>query len=289
MYNIIPLILILIALSVIIVIVVRKFSVLANLDVDNIPAEKEARFKQQIISNRLKRNFYKYQSRITRNLKPLSQKWGELISGWIEKLKDIKEEEEGVIEHNPEETANKLFAEAEEAARNWELAEAEKRYIKIISLDSRSIRAFRGLGRVYLEQKNYTEAKQTLEHAARLIEKDYDAHFSVPGMDGAAETKEHEKKAWLAGIFLDLALVTKEQGDNEEANSNIDRALEIEPNNPRFLDTKLELSIMNKDKTKAEEIFARLAEVNPENQKLEILKKQIEEIDGGSQEMVDGS
>ena len=45
MYNIIPLVLILISLSIIIVIVVKKFPALANLDVENIPKEKEDRKK----------------------------------------------------------------------------------------------------------------------------------------------------------------------------------------------------------------------------------------------------
>ena len=45
MFNIIPLVLILLSLGVIIIIVLRKFAVLANLDVDSIPAEREARVR----------------------------------------------------------------------------------------------------------------------------------------------------------------------------------------------------------------------------------------------------
>jgi tetratricopeptide (TPR) repeat protein len=266
-------------LAVIIIIVVRKFSILANLDVDSIPAEREARFKQQIISNRLKRNLVKYQSRAKRGLEPVLANIQKLGGSLMGKLKEIKDgDEEDMSEPDSEDAVNKLFSEAEACFRDWELEEAEKKYIKIISLDSGSVRAFRGLGRVYLEQKNYTEAKQTLEHAVRLIEKNGEKAFQAQ-----PDKEEQDKKVWLAGTFLDLALVAKEQGDAQEADLCINRALEIEPNNPRFLDTKLELSIMNKDKAGAEEVFARLAEANPENQKLEILKKQIEEIDGGSQ------
>ena len=72
MYNIIPLLLILISLSVIIVIVARKFTVLANLDVANIPAEKEAKFKERIISNRLKRNIIQWSAKFSRLIQPVS-------------------------------------------------------------------------------------------------------------------------------------------------------------------------------------------------------------------------
>jgi len=284
MYNIIPLILILVSLSVIIVIVVRKFSVLANLDVDNIPAEREARFKEQIISNRLKRNFYRYWSRFSRGFAPLKKKSSEAISALMRKLAEIKEaEEEESPAESTEQTVDRLFREAEEAARNWELEQAEKNYIRIIGLDSRSIRAFRGLGRVYLEQKNYTEAKQTLEHAVRLMEKEWGMSLvEVEAADSSDQTAT-DKKAWLAGTYLDLSLVGRAQEDFAAARKNIDRALEIEPNNPRFLDTKLELSIMTKDQEAAWETYAKLAEVNPENQKLQTFKKQIEEIDNSSQ------
>ena len=70
MYNIIPLFLILISLFAIIIIIIRKFSVLASLDVSTIQSEKEAMFKEQIIGNRLKRNIIRYTSKIKNFLKP---------------------------------------------------------------------------------------------------------------------------------------------------------------------------------------------------------------------------
>ncbi|MCG2695403.1 hypothetical protein L6248_00495 [Candidatus Parcubacteria bacterium] len=71
MYNIIPLIIILISLLVIIIVVSRKFSVLASLDLESIPAEKEARFKERIISSRLKRNFVRWGSKTIRFIRPV--------------------------------------------------------------------------------------------------------------------------------------------------------------------------------------------------------------------------
>ena len=73
MFNITPLIIILISLATIIVIVVRKFSVLANIDVETIQAEREQMVKEHIISTRFKRNFYKYYSRLMRILRPIGQ------------------------------------------------------------------------------------------------------------------------------------------------------------------------------------------------------------------------
>jgi hypothetical protein len=59
---------------------------------------------------------------------------------------------------------------------------------------------------------------------------------------------------------------------------NARKALEIEPNNPRYLDTILEISIIKKDKVLANETYKRLKEVNPENQKLAEIKEEIAEL-----------
>jgi len=91
MFNIIPLILILLGLAAIIVIVVRKFSILANLDIDNIPAEREAKFKEQIIGKRMKRNFLKYYSRLARIIGPLGEAIGNLFKWLHERLLEFKE------------------------------------------------------------------------------------------------------------------------------------------------------------------------------------------------------
>ncbi|MDA3802424.1 MAG: hypothetical protein PF488_00815 [Patescibacteria group bacterium] len=53
-------------------------------------------------------------------------------------------------------------------------------------------------------------------------------------------------------------------------------ALEIEKNNPRFLDLILDLSIMRNDKKSAISYLERLVENNPENKKIEVWKEEIE-------------
>ena len=64
----------------------------------------------------------------------------------------------------------------------------------------------------------------------------------------------------------------------EDAKQNIQEALDLEPNNPRYLDLILDLSIMKKDKESALYYLEKLAEVNPENNKLNELSERIEAI-----------
>ncbi len=263
MYNIAPLVLILVCLGVVTIIVIRKFSVLANLDIDNIPAEKEARVKEQIISNRLKRNIIKWTSKLTNLLRFVFEKLN-IFGKWVyKKLIDIKDHyKHEELERKPEkkeETVEELLVDVEELIKNEEKEEVEERLIKIIGLDSKNIKAFKMLANIYFEGGQHEEAKQTYEHILKLM-------------------RETENQKGEAGIYFDIALIEKDRDNIGEAIVNFNKALEIEPNNPRYLDTLLETSIINKDKINATVAFEKLSEVNPENQKLKDFKEQIDNL-----------
>ena len=282
MYNIIPLVLILIGLSIVIIIVARKFSVLANLDIDSIQSEREAKFKEQIVSNRLKRNYFRYFAKLKQFSKPAGQAMGGFFIKLYKKLVEYKEDyhEQKQSETINENIQEKLFFEIDELIEKDELEKVEAKYIKIISLDSKSIKAFRGLGKLYFERKDFNEAKQTMEHAIRLLENNYNAYESRQNenLNEEERAEKDDVSRNLSGAYFDLTFVYKQQENYTEAIASIDKALAVEANNPRFLDTKLEISIMSKDKDLACAVFEKLKAANPENQKLEELEGQIEEL-----------
>lgn len=271
MFNIIPLILILICLILIINIVVKKFSALASLDVASIPAEREAKIKQRIMGNRLKKNYFKYYSKLQRIIRPIGTALGDFLKMIYRQLVDFKENynKGETIVMDQESHIRKLLAEATESLKNGDVDEAEKRYIEIISLDSKNIDAFRALGQLYLNQKKFPEAEQTLAHVLKLLEKQ---------INQPKGTLSDEVNLQLAETYFNLAELGVGKNNLDEAGQHIIEALEVIPNNPRYLDMKLEISIINKDKKTALEALEKLAAVNPENQKLEDFRKKISEI-----------
>jgi tetratricopeptide (TPR) repeat protein len=271
MFNIIPLILILICLILIINIVIKKFSALASLDVASIPAEREARFKERIMGNRLKKNYFKYYSKLQKIIRPIGEALGNFFKMLYRRLVEFKDSYnrgESIV-MDQESHIRKLSAEAAENFKNNDFDEAEKKYIEIISLDSKNIDAFRSLGQLYLNQKKYQEAEQTLAHVLKLLEKQ---------INQPAGTLPDEVNLQLAETYFNLAELGIGKSSLVEASAHIVEALQVIPNNPRYLDMKLEISIINKDKKTAEEAWEKLTEVNPENQKLEDFKKKISEI-----------
>ncbi len=276
MYNIIPLVLILLSIGTAIVVVVRKFSVLASLDVDTIRAEKEAVVKEQIISHRLKRNFYAIYNKLLRIIKPIGGAIGSLFTETFKKLKEFKDNYNNPDANFSEKSINKLLMDVDNIDKKEDIAEAEAKYIKIISKDPGNIEAFRGLAKLYKEKKNFSEAKQTLEHALRLTEKQSLGGGSAEIIADSEEAAKLDTK--LADMYYDLSFILQSLEDFPGALRAINKALSIIPHNPRYLDTKLEISIINKDKGQAWDALNDLKKVNPENKKLDEFTRLINEL-----------
>lgn len=288
MYNIIPLILILASLAVIIYITVRKFPALASLDAANIPAEKEARIKERILSSRLKRNILKWSVKFGKLWRPLAKGANNFFSWIYHRLIDLKEGYKirpVVLPEEVEKNILMLFEEAENLRRQNELAALEKKLIEIISLEPKSIKAFKQLAQLYFERKELEEAKQTFEHILKLHEGDEEAYEGLAQIATKSGNLEIAKDEYLASLGFDkqrsqtcynLALVYEEMNNHTEALATVKQALILEPMNPRYLDTSLRLSIMLKDKEFALGSYEALKQSNPDNQKLVEFKEQID-------------
>ncbi|MDD5527845.1 MAG: hypothetical protein PHO56_02605 [Patescibacteria group bacterium] len=263
MYNIIPLILICVSLFIIIVIVARKFPALANLDVENMPAEKEARFKEQIITGRLQKSMAKGKARLGKFFGFIGGKIGALFGLIQAKLQEAKKNYSAhpaaLPPEDKEVMINGLLAKnsALDDRENFEAKEAN--LIKIIELEPRNSEAFIVLGSLYAANKKYEEGKQAFAHVLKLL-----------------GDKETDKQA---EIYYDLAAIYRDTGEAENSLNTIKMAYQLEPNNPRYLDSLLEISIINKDKTAAQDAWEKLAAVNPENGKLAEFREQINELE----------
>lgn len=263
-------ILALISFIIIIFIILRNFSVLAVLDVDNIPGAKESKFKDQIMKKRLERDF----SNILKNIKKTRNFLAKLLVGPIRyfyksllnkreqirslKRTDIKSRQELIAKHRQK---------AKEAALEEDYSQAEESLIKIIDLDNKNIEAFLDLGELYQEKRDYKNSNTSLEHVLKIWEQLQDIE-ELSSRDGLSKAK----------IRFDIAQNYFSLSDIDLAIEYTNQALDDEPNNPRYLDLILDLAIIKKDKFLASSTWEKLADVDPDNQKLEELKIKIDEI-----------
>ena len=269
MFTVVSLSLIGLSLLIMLSVILRKFPVLAILDVGRIPGEKEAKFKEQLIKAKVERDLAVVSGWFGRLWLWLARRSSSWLQAWQERLKKAKISHKAGVKvpwREKQERIKSLFSEAREDLKKAREEEAEDKLVEIISLDQKNLAAFVELGDLYFTQKKWTEARETYEYALKLSRQN-----QADGVEADAETTTQE-------ICFALAGVDKEAGDLPAALENIREALEREPNSPRYLDLILDLSIMMKDKNLAAENWERLAAVNPENQKLAEWKEKIEKL-----------
>jgi len=292
--NLIILGIIIICLVIIIIVVVRKFPQLSQLDVKTIPQAREEQAKKRIIKEKLERDLLVQMRKGAKKLRPLLNK---LILGfknifdrtlalersYRQKLEPKTPQEQEKVDVKTDDLVKagvKLLAEEK-------FSEAEKKFIDALTLDANDTEAYQGLGELYWQQGKLKEAKQTFEHILRLNADSYDAHSYLGNISlkegNLEEAREHHQKSieldsQAAVHYLDLAEVCRQLDDLEEAFNCLEKAVGLEPNNPRNLDAFIDLSIMMGKKKEAREALRTLKEVNPENQKIKEFESRIRKI-----------
>jgi tetratricopeptide (TPR) repeat protein len=231
---------------------------LAIIDLGTITKEREAGVKDKIISERLGRKISKAW-RIFLNLaRPVAKFSKTKFKDFYERVlileKHYQEKGSKLLEAKGLDLKIKLlFNEAEELTKKDNPLEAEKRYIEIISLDKKNMRAYEKLGNLYLGMKKSAEAEEVFNFILKHNPSD-------------------------ASVLVSLGELVASQGNPEAALNYFERAVAIRPNNPKYLDFLIETSIIVGNKDLARKTWNRLAQVNPENQKLDDFKKRIDEL-----------
>jgi len=267
MFNIVSLILIILSALVILIIIVRKFPALAILNVVNIPGEEEAKFKHKIIKARVERDLTRWSGFLGRAWLFLKRHFGAFLRAQqasLEKMKVSYNTRIKVPWLERQKRIHKLLLAAQEFLKKEDENLAEKKLVEIISLDQKNLKAFFLLADLYVGQKKWSEARQTYEYALKLAREQ--------------DQTESAKEITSQEIYFALAKLEKVVDNLESALENIREALELEPNNPRYLDLVLDLSIMRKDKKLAQEFWHKLVSINPENHKLAEWEKSIKNL-----------
>ncbi len=262
MVTIIPIILIIISLIIILSIIIRKFPSLAILDVESIPEEKEAKFKERIMKDRFDRELGKLGSEFARIWQTISKKLKSFFSFLYNNLQERKKKYQSQnklsFTKKKQRTA-KIIVEVDENIVQEDYVAAEKKAIEILNYDSHNQEAFEHLGKIYLALKKYDEAKETHYFILKLLQEKGDQM-------GQAETH-----------FI-LSEIAEKMDNIQEALQEIHRALAITSNNPRFLDRLVAICVEMKDKKEAVEACRKLTDANPENQKLREWWQKIHEL-----------
>lgn len=255
LWWLIPTILIVVSLIVSLFIVVRKIPQLRIMNVLSLPEEKFRQVKDFLLQQRFQRmakERFGFAINFGSKVWKESSRHGRRL---VQKVYAIEQhyrkmQKESAPVSSDAEIIRKTMDEAEALVGKEEYFEAEKRYIEILSQHPKLVKAYEALGNLYVLDRKYNQARETFNFALKLKQDDASIHAAL----GELEMKENNP----AVALLEFA-----------------KAIEIHPNNPRYLDFFIDSAIAAKNIFEAKRGFDKLREVNPDNQKLPELEERI--------------
>jgi len=244
----------------IIFVLFRRVPTVALIDVKTIPVDASAKKKEEIIADRIIRNLALKSKPF---LKTVAHVWAWLRERFRELAHRVFE-----LERRSEHLARKewdaltastrmhaMAREADALVKEERYVEAEKKYIEALSIEQKNPKLYERLGRLYMRNKNYDQARDTLRFASRLSPND-------------------------ASVVASLGEIAMAREEYADAITYFQHVVSLRPRSPRYLDFLLEACIMGGNRVGAKEALAQLSAVNPENAKLAEFDKRIRGMNG---------
>lgn len=278
-----------ISLSVIIIgliilgyILFNKIPDLKNLNIDSLIEEKQGIAKKKILEAKFLRLSNNFKLKINR---ASSSRKG-VLSSKIKQIKDRVAELEKKYQENKDDsikpkTIEELFKDTEKFIDEDQTSEAEKSLIEIIAKDNKNIQAYEMLGDLYFSMKNYEQAEEIYKYLLKLKivgdNKKVIRSHKMEELEAEALSKlDIDSK--IAVYYEDLGQIYEAMKKDNKALDSYLKATSVDPNNPKYLDKLIEMSIKVKDRGLAKDAFNNLKKINPENAKLPDWQETIENL-----------
>jgi len=291
-YYVIPAAVIILSLGAIVMIVVRKFAQLTLIDTESIPKEQNLARKKEIMDERVRRAAEKWSKGAVKIMSPGAVRVRDSFRKFFKRLTTIERQfamSKPVDPDKGRSKAEKTRAEAAKLMEENKFGEAEKILISVLAFDELNDGVYRDLGDLYMRIKRYDRARETFAFLVKvLIRRSCGQQTSdskgvpVPRFEAFAEDcpAGREAHADIAKQYVNFGLASMEVEDFASAREGFDHATAFDPGNPKHLDLLVEACIMDGVKDRALAAWERLRAVNPDNKKLDPLRKRIERMEG---------
>jgi tetratricopeptide (TPR) repeat protein len=259
MLIIISLIFFTLSLTGLVVVSYRHWPQLESLDIESLPETRDIQTKNSILEERLKRKLQTSSRAAWNFLRPvlvmIKKTTRQLYHLLLEKERTLREASEKIKFHKKAQSEQQevISAKLEEEVATDNEQELEQKYLEILSLDPKNTAAYEGLAELYYDQKDFLHAREIYEHVMKL----------------AGETIDH---------LVDVARCLRYEEQYKKAFKILEKALKLEPKNPKIIDKLVDVAIKMQDRVMAKNYLKLLRQVNPENKKLEDLKIRISKL-----------
>ncbi len=274
-------------------IVARHWKALALLDPNSIKEEQERQKREWLIRQRFDRfrvNQWQPIQRLGRNVwRSIAQSYARLEERLrsLESLYHQAKRPFASVAPSTRERLATLLAEARSLARDLKWAEAERRFLEMLSLDARSSDAYKGLGTIYLKQHFFDQARETYQFLLKIKRQD-DTTYA-----GLAEIEEQEgnlakaEQMRLKAVEMsprqpqrhaELATLYLARGEGAKAWPSAKRASDLEPTSAKYLELSLEAAILLDDLKEARSRLDRLRLLTEDRLRYQSWREKVEQL-----------
>ena len=186
-----------------------------------------------------------------------------------------------------------LITEARSLGRDLKWADAERRYLEVLGLDTHHVEAYKGLGGIYLKQKWYPQAAETFQFVVKMKKAD-DMVYA-----GLAEIAEAEGQMVLAEEMrlkavdaapnqpqrhAELADFYVQQEQPRKALPSAKRATELDPKSGKYLEAALEVALLTQNAKEARKYYDRLRLVTDDRARFQSWREKLEELEAAKKD-----
>lgn len=248
-----------VSLLVVLYIFLKKLPQIRIIEPDTAEGGKSKKLKNEIVRQRIERASTRQMERVQRSyVQPVltgaqntfRRFAGRLVAAERRYQEKRKQDAAGGMTR---ELAQEMIAEAKQLVAEEHYDRAEKKLIEVISAHPRNTDAYERLGRLYLKKLDYASAKETFAFLAKIVPKDASVNAS------------------LGEVELGLQ-------KPEKALRKFKKAVELSPNNSKYIDFLVESAILANDKVTALDGLKLFEKLNPESKKIDEFKKRIKDI-----------
>ncbi len=275
--------------------IVRKhWSEIRLLDPDSVKEERQRRKRMEMIHRRFDRirteqllPFRRLGRAIALGASAFQKRLQERVHAFEATYRSVKNPF-AAIAPTTRERIKTLLSEGRSLARDLKFADAERRYLEILSLDTRHVDAYKGLGTIYLKQKLYPQARETFEFLLKLKKTD-DAVYAGLAEIAEAEgdlikAESHREKAVELGArqpqrAAELAEFLLRQNRSAEALVHAEKAVAREPGSSRYIELALEAALAAKDLKRARHWYDRYRLTAEDQQRFQVLREKVEKLE----------
>lgn len=292
LYYVLPMAVIILSLGAIAMIVARKLPQLTLIDTESIPKEQNLARKKQIMDERVRRAAEDWSKGALKAVTPVAVGARDSFRRLFKRLLTIDRQfaiSKPVDPDKGHDRAEKVRAEAKKLIDENKFGEAEKKLISVLAFDELNDGVYRDLGDLYTRIKRHDRARDTYAFLVKVLIKRSCGQQTadskgvpVPRFEAFSEDcpAGSEAHADIAKQYDNFGLASQSAEDFASARAGFEHAASFEPGNPKHLDLLVEACIMDGVKDRALAAWERLREVNPDNKKLNPLRKRIEKMEG---------